>query len=853
MIIQRNSKLDLTNIPDALLIDVALFRVKYEGLVEMNEGHIVSDDGIVEALGRINLAHRGFAAESGLGAGHSNDFRGYGASHGGDGGVDRDNVLDLIRTYNSLYNPTHRGSGGGNGDGQGGAGGSYLQWYNQADLRIDGLLQLEGQDGQSGNAGGGSGGALLIDTLHFNGFGFIHCEGGDGSGSSGGGGGGGRIAIWIRHTKSWNGYMYTQGGQGTTNTIGGAAGTIYLEESNRGPQYADIKYGTDGVELRTAQHKRIEVDNHDLDADVYADHTEPWVYTSLYEESHDSYEFDEALMHRHANVRIDYPDEDDSNAVNVTIHLFEGDRTGLLHLRANQKLWVEVVESQSNETIAPCSYRVDDGAEIFLPTETNLLGTRTLLAGQITGVQTMIVTGGADVVFQGTATTAMMANNAYVEVTEPGNFSFVDFIVERYSASEFENIVGELTLTVNYLNTKFGGELFFNDAHILSRVGIVESGGVLHLDGTGSGSGEGHGAGQTVGSVGTGGGHGGFGGAADPEANGGRTYDSVYNPRMHGSGGGADGSGNPGGAGGGLLDWRVADLMEIDGVLALKGKDAESGHAGGGSGGALYVEAETVTGHGVVSVHGGKGVNQGGGGAGGRVAIKCRMGFFFGGKFDNYGGLGGSGYESDRAGASGTTYVTESFRPLEYRFKKFDPYLNYTLITADHTYLHTDNDGASSPAYTVIEEEIPSELLEEGESGIVPVYEFDEMDLTDTARLRFFHGDTSITATVHRFIGDRTGILHIYEDQTVFVEVNRTETNRTEAPCSYIIDEHGTIVFPQEVHLHGTSTRFAGLMIGAENLYVEGGAEVDFHSSGMTSLFTNNSFYFSALEVMFIS
>ena len=79
--------------------------------------------------------------------------------------------------------------------------------------------------------------------------------GGNGAGSYGGGGGGGRIAIWIDRAKSWNGYMYTQGGVGTTYTLGGAAGTIYIEESNRGPQYADIKY-VDGVEVRTAAHKR---------------------------------------------------------------------------------------------------------------------------------------------------------------------------------------------------------------------------------------------------------------------------------------------------------------------------------------------------------------------------------------------------------------------------------------------------------------------------------------------------------------------------------------------------------------------------------------------------------------------
>lgn len=87
-----------------------------------------------------------------------------------------------------------------------------------------------------------------------------------------------------------------------------------------------------------------------------------------------------------------------------------------------------------------------------------------------------------------------------------------------------------------------------------------------------------------------------------------------------------------------------------------------TGNAGGGSGGALYVEAYKVTGHGVVSVHGGHGAGTGGGGAGGRVAIKCKMHYRFGGIYDNYGGRGIGSYVETRAGASGTflVYIVKS-------------------------------------------------------------------------------------------------------------------------------------------------------------------------------------------------
>ena len=42
----------------------------------MNEGHIISDDGIIEAEGVLNLRYRGHSAEAGPGAGHSYSNRG---------------------------------------------------------------------------------------------------------------------------------------------------------------------------------------------------------------------------------------------------------------------------------------------------------------------------------------------------------------------------------------------------------------------------------------------------------------------------------------------------------------------------------------------------------------------------------------------------------------------------------------------------------------------------------------------------------------------------------------------------------------------------------------------------------
>ena len=100
-------------------------------------------------------------------------------------------------------------------------------------------------------------------------------------------------------------------------------------------------------------------------------------------------------------------------------------------------------------------------------------------------------------------------------------------------------------------------------------------------------------------------------------------YDNVKKPLKKGSGGGN--GGGTGGAGGGLLHWKVGNNIEIDGLLSLMGGDGSGGHAAGGSGGSVYIETFTMTGHGEINVRGGDGVSHGGGGAGGRIAISCQF------------------------------------------------------------------------------------------------------------------------------------------------------------------------------------------------------------------------------------
>ena len=451
----------------------------------------------------------------------------------------------------------------------------------------------------------------------------------------GGGGSGGRIAVHINFDNRYVGRLNVVGGLGTGDLPSGAAGTVYLQENERGPQYAEIKYNPDGTTTVTAEHRRLEVDNNDIDKELYLGHKEPWLYTMLDEGSTESYEFDEAELKGHANLLIEYPDGSDSKdvAVTVMIHVFHGDRTGVVRIRDRQELYVEVIESVSNETVAPCSFLIDKGSEVFFPTTVNLLGTRTVIAGQITGVEEMMIRGGADVIFMSTATTALIENRMYTMVTEPGNFTFSILRVMAYSRAEFRDIGVPMTLKVAQFYVKYRGLLLMNFVLIDSTYAHIESGGEFNMDGIAFGPEEGPGNGTTHGDIGLGAGHGGYGGGPGPTI-GGIPYNTIYSPEEAGSGGGN--GGGTGGSGGGFIDWNVGDLIELNGLLSLKGTDGIGGNAGGGSGGSVLIDTTNMTGHGIIAVNGGNAVGNGGGGSGGRISLRCRWRYQYGGEFPQF-------------------------------------------------------------------------------------------------------------------------------------------------------------------------------------------------------------------------
>lgn len=824
--IQRGSVAEFNETKNNLSLTISNFVIKYNGKAFVNSATFYTDETSIESKGILQVS---FTEKMGFGRGQTVGNIGYGAAHGGHGGAPKQHTGG--NPYDSVYQPLHPGSVGGNGLGTGGRGGGYLHWINGKNFWLDGEIMLPGESGTGMNGGGGSGGAIVLETLNMTGVGTINCRGGNASITGrAGGGGGGRIAILMGFANKFSGFLKVTGGFGSRGIPSGAAGTVYREETNRGPMYADIKYDKSlNKTFNIATHKRLEVNNDNIDSHLYTNHAIPWLYTVIKEGGQDVYEFDELVMSGHSNLKLAYPDN--KNHVNVSIHKFLGDRTGLFHLKRNQKLFVEVQESVTNETYAQCSFLIDPGSEAVFPETLNLLGTRTYLAGRLTNAQHFVIRAYADVLFQSTAQTALIENGNYTLITPLGNFSFATFNVARYGMAQFQQIKHSLGITAAEFIVKYQGILFMNQAEIFSTYAHVESQGVFHLDGAGYPGQQGPGAGARLkNGVGTGAGYGGYGGGPGPRY-GGQAYGSYFIPILFGSGGG-NSSLAAGGSGGGILIWNSGEVLELNGRLSSLGADGQGVNAGGGSGGSIFITATNMSGHGVIAVAGGRGVNLGSGGAGGRVAIHCRWRYQYGGRFDNYGGYGGAAEARMHAGAAGTTYVEENYRELEYRLKKYDKTLNTTFLAVDHIYLHSDNKLIYSPAATLL---VDSSKV---------FHEFNELELTGSSRLQIYHPNnaTRVEMVVHKFIGDKTGQLHLRRAQKAYVEVVEAVLNRTEAPCSFIIDEKSEIILPGLVYIHGTNSSVSGTVTGVQDLYVDSQALIVFWSSANTAQLENGTY-----------
>jgi hypothetical protein len=179
---------------------------------------------------------------------------------------------------------------------------------------------------------------------------------------------------------------------------------------------------------------------------------------------------------------------------------------------------------------------------------------------------------------------------------------------------------------------------------------VVEAGSKISADAQGYTSEQGPGGGHEGWYDGGGGSHGGRGGN---EVAGTTIYGSAIAPTDLGSGGGPYYL-TPGGAGGGAIRLDVSGTLSLDGQISADGQDM-TGAAGGGSGGSVFVTAESLMGAGTFSADGGdRGTDRTSAGGGGRVAVYYHQSAGFT-------GFAGSTAAPGSRGAEGATEGTVGF------------------------------------------------------------------------------------------------------------------------------------------------------------------------------------------------
>ena len=304
-----------------------------------------------------------------------------------------------------------------------------------------------------------------------------------------------------------------------------------------------------------------------------------------------------------------------------------------------------------------------------------------------------------------------------------------------------------LKLSVGNLDLKSGVTLPGKIVEIKAKTLFIRRGATITtnsiIEDTGS-DGE---SGQTSGNGGSGGGHGSVGGVSYNGLAGGNPYGTLYEPNQPGRPGGDGSARETGGKGGGVIRIET-DILDNDGSITANGGHASTGsRGGGGSGGSVYCSIERAfSGTGTFSANGGIGDGAGGCGSGGRISVHLKFQYAYRGVIQALGGLSS---RSASSGGPGTVHIQDVRHKLSY------------------SQLHIDNQGQNWESYITLHEN-------------KTFYHFNELHMFRKASLRISPAvniaETS-TLSIVKLHGDRSGLLHLYQNHKAVIEV--VEAQRT--------------------------------------------------------------------------
>ena len=259
----------------------------------------------------------------------------------------------------------------------------------------------------------------------------------------------------------------------------------------------------------------------------------------------------------------------------------------------------------------------------------------------------------------------------------------------------------------------------------------------------------------------------------------------------------------PGSSGGGAVKIAASHIVQVDGLLDVSAAPATNKGTGGGSAGSILIQANLFLGKGRILAEGGEAVDasfgDGGGGAGGRVAVHFESSRFAG-TFSAHGGYSGS-----EAGGPGTVYLAEN---STHRTMIIDNNGYRTSKAYISDYRDTSKDGGRA----WINVEYRSEFT------------IEQLYLRGGGHLALRHLSPTFTLHIERLDGDLGGMLHASKGNRVYVR-----SAPTHFPASFNVYDLGFLHLPPNVllkDLYYPRIAIEGTVSGMDNLVIGGGSEL---------------------------
>lgn len=722
-----------------------------------------------------------------------------------------------------------------------GAGGGKLFLNVTHHLDIDGLLSARGANGVT-DGGGGSGGSIWIYCHTLRGYGEVSVNGGNGIGNAGGGGAG-RIAMYFWNNITFTNFSYTAiGGSGGSNAEPGGPGTTFVFHREHDHRTLHVSNAN-----RVPLMKHIDYDN------MLRDGCKAWIMPESgihrFADTAHNFHFEELQIYKSAHLGI-WPTTGGNN-VSIFFKYMIGDRTGRVHVAANQTL-----DLQRPEIDLPFNLHIYKGGFVGLAPVTEVHGIEIIVSGVLAYIKNLTMHHkGQFWMLHGGRTLGQVSHNYKFDfvrvqdtaiihaVTSPVNDPGIIFTTKSVSI-EGGGLVRatRFTFVTENITIDSGGSLVadylgYNTSHGTSGSGLH---GLIN-PGTGfysrnGGSGAGHGGRGGRGYI--------LGGASYTGA----AYGDMYEPINFGSVGGTGmPPGDRGGNGGGVLWLNVTNILEIDGIIAANGENGPQNGAGGGSGGSIWIYCDTLAGRGRIEAKGGSGSFHsgapGGGGSGGRIAVYFNVnktGYSF-----TYRAQGGAAYGCQKgredlcqaeAGGPGTVFL--------YHMKEMHRTLflhnNYQkpLVSAIKSYTAIHDDGCK--AWVVYQS--GRHAFAKGTDD----YHFEELQIYAGAHFAILTDPPESNASLffRHMIGDRTGTIHVGPNQVM--DLKRAEID---LPFSVHNYERGYLGLAPYTEVHGITIYNSGTLAHIQNMTIHHGGELWMNHGGRTVNRSSSSYEFDAVRI----